>query len=428
MRFATVCSGVEAVSLAWEPLGFTPVFFSENAKAPSKVLKHHWPHVPNLGDMTQIDGRAWRGQVDVLWGSTPCQSFSLAGRRAGLADPRGGLTLKFVDLADEIDPAFVCWENVKGVLSDKHNAFGCLLAGLAGEDVPLVPSGTKWSNAGYVLGPQRAVAWRLFDAEYAGLAQRRERVFLVSCPRDGADPREVLFERDGLRRDHPPSRETGTVVAALTARGVGVGGPDLAHAQAGHLLPVVAVRGEITHPLRGESHDGGEDGLGKGTPIVAFSCKDDGGDAAGDVAPTLRAMTHEGSHANAGGQLAVAYAVASRGRDDGATLELGGEVANSLRAADGGGSRELVLIAEAPLFQKVPVTPQTLVTAARLVRARVRRLTPLECERLMGFPDNHTLVPGMADAPRYKMCGNSVAVPDVRFIGQGIKKVGLCKT
>lgn len=208
MRFLSVCSGIEAASVAWEPLGWEPVAFAEIEPFPSELLKQRWPDVPNLGDFTAIDGTHYKGKVDVLVGGTPCQGFSIAGLRGGLNDDRSNLCLQFVRLANEISPSFVVWENVPGVLSMRDNAFGFFLAGLAGEDNALVPPGGRWQNAGFVLGPERTIAWRLLDAQYFGLAQRRRRVFLVGCPSaSGFDPRQVLFEFGGVRRDSPPSRE-----------------------------------------------------------------------------------------------------------------------------------------------------------------------------------------------------------------------------
>ena len=217
MRFGSVCSGIESASMAWEPIGFEPVWFSEIEKFPSAVLDHHWPEVVNLGDMCELPNLVKYGVIeapDILVGGTPCQAFSVAGKRLGLEDDRGQLTLKFVELANEIDKkregneCVIVWENVPGVLSSKDNAFGCFLGELAGEDCELKPSGGKWSNAGYVLGPQRAIAWRILDAQYFGVAQRRRRVFVVASARGGFDPAKVLLESEGLRRDSPPSRET----------------------------------------------------------------------------------------------------------------------------------------------------------------------------------------------------------------------------
>lgn len=201
--YATVCSGIEAVSLGFEPLGAQPVFFSEYSSEhpwPAHFLKVRYPTVPNLGDMLKMDGRAYRGKLDVLWGSTPCQSFSVAGLRKGIVDPRGNLSMKFIDLVDDIDPPVLCWENVPGVLTErKTNAFGCLLGGLAGEIQPLQPPGRDWADAGIVYGPRRVLAWRKFDSQHFGLAQQRERVVVVASPTEsGIDPTRILFERRPL--------------------------------------------------------------------------------------------------------------------------------------------------------------------------------------------------------------------------------------
>lgn len=236
MKFGSVCSGIEAASVAWHPLGWQASWFAEIEPFPCAVLAHHYPDVPNLGDMTTIAKRVLTGEVeapDVLAGGTPCQAFSVAGLRESLADERGNLTLKFVELADAIDfvrtrdgrpPAIVFWENVPGVLSTKDNAFGCFLAGLAGEDEPLRAPGGKWANAGAVYGPARAIAWRTLDAQYFGLAQRRRRVFVVASARDGFDPATVLFEWDGVRRDSAPRRDAGEVAPTIPSRSTGGGG------------------------------------------------------------------------------------------------------------------------------------------------------------------------------------------------------------
>jgi DNA (cytosine-5)-methyltransferase 1 len=227
MKFLSVCSGIEAASVAWGPLGWEAMGFAEIEPFPSAVLAHHYPAVPNHGDMTQLADQIRAGLIDapdILCGGTPCQAFSVAGLRKSLDDARGNLSLVFCELANAIDesradPAIIFWENVPGVLSTKDNAFGCFLAGLAGEDDPLVPPGGKWTNAGCVLGPQRAVAWRVLDAQYFGVAQRRRRVFVVASARTDFDPAAVLFEWDGVRRDTAPSREAGQRVAnALTDR------------------------------------------------------------------------------------------------------------------------------------------------------------------------------------------------------------------
>lgn len=196
--YATLCSGIEAVSLAWEPLGMEPVFFCDNAEFPSRVLAHHWPQVPNLGDLTAIDGWRFRDKVTVLWGSLPCQDFSDAGKKRGVNGTRGALTLAGIRVVDEVDPPVFVFENVKGLLSErKTNAFGQLLGRLAGRNEALLAPGGTWTDAGYVLGPRRDIAWRVLDSQLFGLPQQRERVYVVACDRAcGIDPRDILFEPD----------------------------------------------------------------------------------------------------------------------------------------------------------------------------------------------------------------------------------------
>ena len=566
-RYFSLCSGIEAATAAWRRLGWIAVGFAEIESFPSALLARLYPHVPNHGDMREIDGASLRGRIDALVAGTPCQSFSIAGLRRGLQDQRGNLTLEFVRIADESDPAFIVWENVPGVLSDRGNAFGCFLGALAGEDTPLLPPGNRWADAGYVLGPKRSIAWRILDAQYFGLAQRRRRVFLVACPGDGADPREILFESEGLRRDTPPGRSqeedlagtfksransggwghdvemaasgymrvAGTLTSrfgrnggaangdvtgnriitqALTGR-LGSGGPDDNKAQGGFYLagtlsalsfsggavaaetgyevigcrasgtatrasgpidvaPAINAHGGgsrrldfeseafVAHTLRGEGFDASEDGTGKANLVVAPPLTGNryadnesregllavtpintqvatrhkalgertafGVGSPGDPAYTIQAEHHH------------AVSISLRGRDGGATMEIGGEVSPALRSAQGGGDK-----------------------AHCLTRTTVRRLTPRECERLQGFPDDYTLIPykrpfadlpqriiersynrylqrmkkrgtapasleeliKCADGPRYKALGNSMAVPVMMWIGQRIDAVRL---
>lgn len=234
ITYGSVCSGIEAATQAWHPLGMRAAWFAEIEPFPSAVLAHHYHDVPNHGDMTKLAALVLAGKIpapDVLVGGTPCQAFSVAGMREGLTDPRGALTIKYVELADAVDyvragqrkPASVIvWENVPGVLSDKGNAFGCFLGALAGEDCELQPPGKKWQDAGCVYGPKRTIAWRVLDAQYFGLAQRRRRVFVVASARDGFDPAEVLFEREGARRDSPPGWPAKLALhPTLTAQGGG---------------------------------------------------------------------------------------------------------------------------------------------------------------------------------------------------------------
>ncbi len=485
MIYGSVCSGVEAASLAWEPLGWNPAWFAEIEPFPSAVLAHHWPHVTNLGDMTKIATAVLKGDVvapDILVGGTPCQAFSVAGAREGLADDRGFLTIKYVELANAIDqkraaagavPCITVWENVPGVLSSKDNAFGAFLGFLAGEDCELVPPGKKWENAGCVLGPQRAIAWRILDAQYFGVAQRRRRVFVVASAREGFDPAKVLFECEGVRRDTPPSREAGSVVAALTANGVGTCGADGNQGQAGRLIAswpaeVVATLNasfaakqglEDQHVFQGASmfvpalsvhgtqdpdtntelaHTLGRN-QGQENAVMAFQpgnlTRGAGASPSTEVFPTLKAdhgrgasdqdpcvvypLLEIGKRActstadpraglrvesdDAGAQCGVTYATPIGG--DGA---IDGPVPPLMARSSRGGAQTL-----SPGHQ----------TDGHMIYANhaVRRLTPVECERLQGFPDGHTDVPyrgkPASDGPRYKAIGNSMAVPCMAFIG-----------
>lgn len=505
MNFISLCSGIEAASVAFGPLGWKAIAFSEIEGFPSAVLAHHYPTVRNYGDMSLF--RDWPDELfadaDAIVGGPPCQAFSVAGARRGLLDARGNLTLIYVELLDHADdirrkygkpPIVALYENVPGIFSDRTNAFGCLVGGLAGEDVPVVPPGKRWTDAGCVFGPERAVAWRLFDAQFFGLAQRRRRVFVVASARKGFDPAQVLFEWDGVRRDTAPSREARQTAPTIPARstaggglgtdfdcdgGLQVAGTMMAckdsggwsnsadHAAAGYMVPVGTIcvaTGQagaeigadmaptlncnheapyVAHSLRGEGFDASEDGTGRGTPLVPVGVTIHGTDPTvqkvasyDELAQCLRARTPGNidnssttvvqqpvaygirtAHTSANGwgiqeecthtldcAQGVAVAVALRGREGGATAELGDEVQNCLRASGGGGDKPHVLHA-----------------------MQVRRLTPVECEKLQGFEPGYTAIPWRGkpadqcpDGPRYKALGNSWAVPNVTWLGKRI--------
>ena len=380
MRFLSVCSGIEAASVAWEPLGWQASGFAEIEPFPCAVLAHHYPDVPNHGDMTLLPAKIRAGEVeapDLLCGGTPCQAFSVAGLRQSLDDARGNLTLTFCEIADAIDamrkqPSIVFWENVPGVLNTKDNAFGCFLGALAGEDDALVAPGGRWANAGFVDGPQRAVAWRVLDAQYFGVAQRRRRVFVVASARADFDPAAVLFEFEGVRRDTAPSRETGQAVAGTFKACASSGGwsNSADHAAAGYMQPVAA-------------------------RMVAFGEYVDDG-----TASAMKARDYK----DATDLVAQPMAFAQNTRDEVRYINGDGAIAGALAAESGMKQTNYVHQAMA-----------------------VRRLTPVECERLQGFPDNYTNIPWRKadqspDGPRYKALGNSWAVPVVRWIGERIER------
>ena len=193
MRYGSVCSGIEAATAAWHPLGWEPAFFSEIELFPRAVLAYHYPDVPLHGDFTTIQGDEY-GAIDLLVGGTPCQSFSIAGLRGGLDDDRGNLALEFLRLAQRTRPRWLVWENVPGVLSSNGGRdFGSILGGMV--------------ECGY------GFAYRVLDAQYFGVAQRRRRVFVIGCLGDAASAAAVLFERHGLQGHTPPRREKGKRLA-----------------------------------------------------------------------------------------------------------------------------------------------------------------------------------------------------------------------
>lgn len=420
MRYGSLCSGIEAASAAWEPLGWQPAWFAEIEPFPCAVLSHHWPHVPNYGDMTRLVGKILNGTVeapDILVGGTPCQAFSVAGLRGSLDDERGNLTLVLIRILDAIDfirarngqpPCILVWENVPGVLSTKDNAFGCFLGGLAGEDMPLVPAGQRWTNAGYVLGHKRRIAWRILDAQYFGVPQRRRRVFLVASA-GNADPAEILFERQGQAGHPAAGAETWQNPAAAAPAGSHWDDPT------------------NPHPTLNQSGSGGiigqsnqeifsQRGFGDYVQDNTVKARDhkDATDLIvvhGRQAPCVsdKAFTLDCQH---NGNTNV---VCIHGNTIGRQLHNGG---NGTGATQDGTSYTLTATDHHAVSDGL----------------QVRRLTPTECERLQGFPNNHTQIPWRGkpaadcpDSPRYKAIGNSMAVPVMRWIGERIEQVNQIK-
>lgn len=404
MRFLSLFSGIEAASAAWHALGWECVGFAEIEPFACKVLKHYYPNVPNLCDITKITDEQIRalGHIDLVVFGSPCQDLSVAGARLGLAGSRSGLFHDAVRIIRISGARFGLWENVPGAFSSNQGRdFALVLAALTGTDHATPPK--KWGNEGAAVGPSGMVEWSTLDAQWFGVAQRRRRVFALADFGNWADRQAILLEPESLRGDSPPSRQTGKTITHDVAPSIGASGRGFERAgETRGQDPVVAQPFEVANCLTVRMHKGINTTVDEGqTPVLAFSCKDYGADVTDDVAPTMRAMNHSGSHANAGGQLAVA--VALRGREGGATAELGDEVGHALRASSGGGDKPHILTG-----------------------MQVRRLTPRECERLQGFTDDYTLIPvgkkKAADGPRYKALGNSMAVPVMAWIGSRIQQ------
>jgi len=351
MIYGSVCSGIEAVTVAWESLGFRPAWFAEIDPFCSALLAHHYPDVPNLGDFREIQADA--GPIDILVGGTPCPSFSIAGKRGGLDDPRGQLAIEFCRLAGRLRPRWIVFENVPGLLSSTGGQdFGAILGALA--------------ELGY------GCAWRVLDAQFLGVPQRRRRVFVVGHLGDWRRAAAVLLEREGLCWHTPARRQVREEITGASGGGSGESGRS------------------------GDLAGGGAHGVLR--VVTAFSAKDYGADA-GHLAPTLRAMTHSRSRANGGGQIAVCIQEGQTGIREHA---MAGTVRPGAPGTQPGGS--LVM-----------------------QRMTVRRLMPVECERLQCLPDGYTLIPfrgkPAAAGPRYRAIGNSMATPVLRWIGRRIQIV-----
>ena len=512
MKFGSVCSGIEAASVAWESLGFEAQWFSEIEHFPSEVLKYRYPTVPNLGDMTKLmnNDTFKESTIDLLVGGTPCQSFSVAGLRGGLADPRGNLMLTFLGLADAKKPRWIVWENVPGVLSSNGGKdFGTFLGALG--------------ELGY------GFAYRVLDAQYFGVAQRRRRVFVVGYLGDWRPAAAVLFERESLSRDSKPSRKKGKETPTDAQGGVGEAGfagnvesqvaaclqttcddysradgfntvieqvaqPIMLDDQGGSVMRVIedgvcgTLRKEthgheplIAQPVhafkvRGGCEGGGKGYLGQDESAFTISTnqdqhiaqpipihdqatrfqgkrgdKQDGkgnGLGIGNEGDVMNTLTKADKHAVAQPQYFESHPNDSRvtgPHDVGNTV--------SARYGTGGGNTPLVsqpIAVDAPTIidraafnqgqnaQYEPRIEEGQTMSSLVARGphavqhtmAIRRLTPKECERLQGFPDDWTQIPyrnkpadQCPDGPRYKACGNSMAVPVMRWIGQRIQLI-----
>jgi DNA (cytosine-5)-methyltransferase 1 len=451
MRYGSVCSGIEAASVAWHPLGWEPQWFSEIEHFPSAVLKHRFPDVPNLGDMTQLNQNPVFNEqpIDLLVGGTPCQSFSVAGLRKGLADPRGNLMLTFLSIADKRRPKWIVWENVPGVLSSNGGKdFGTFLGALG--------------ELGY------GFAYRVLDAQHFGVAQRRRRVFVVGYLGDWRVAAAVLFERESLSGNTKPSRKKREEAASDAQRSVGEAGQVVIDRAAfnqgenaqyeprietGETMSSLVARGPhaVAQPLYYESHP--QDSRVNGPKDVADTVSATYGTGGGntplvqqpiaiqDVRPIEKAQNGRGW--NDDGTSYTVDTKATQGvaqpiavdtynyttndhttqtiRSQSDTEHIGAVLQPMAFDWQSGGDMRGMNLQEKTQLQRCQ-TPAVMHSMA------IRRLTPKECERLQGFPDDWTKIPyrnkpadQCPDGPRYKACGNSMAVPVMRWIGMRIQ-------
>jgi len=402
MKYLSLCSGIEAATVAWHPLGWEAVAYSEIEKFPSQVLAHHYPQTPNLGDMTKFKEWSIESNVDLLVGGTPCQSFSVAGLRKGLDDPRGNLMLTYLAIAKQYRPNWLVWENVPGVLSSNGGRdFGSFLGGLA--------------ECGY------GFAYRVLDAQYFGVAQRRRRVFVVGYLGDWRCAAAVLFERHSLSGNPAPSREKREDPAKCLTRGAG----QRYDFETEDLIPAYGIPGNwigrkpenggnATEPM----HDIAPcltkaDQHGVAQPICLM---DQGGSVMNiehDMTGTLRRETH-------GHEPIVMQPIPSSAQ----TAWSMNLMSPGRKVREDHGVGALTQQCHCPRQGNEAVVIQQAMA--------VRRLTPKECERLQGFPDNYTDIQAKGkptpDGPRYKALGNSMAVPVMAWIGQRIEQVeAICK-
>ena len=439
MKYLSVCSGIEAATVAWHGLGWKAAGFSEIEPFPSAVLKERFPDVINYGDMTKF--KEWEnvGTVDLLVGGTPCQSFSVAGLRKGLADPRGNLMLTFGAIAHHFKARWVVWENVPGVLSsNKGRDFGTFLGMLA--------------ECGY------GFAYRVLDAQFFGVPQRRRRVFVVGCLGNWIAPAKVLFDSESLSGNPPPSREKGKGVAGNAGKGSAPGlsaggvsptglinftpyGTRLGAHQEGIASTLTVIDAKfaqcvcIQETASRENPKSGPQGKGwkydtafslDTSPVPQAVCYENHGQDSrvkecGAVSPTLSARA--GNTQNSTGKTDRIISIATKQQSQ----SLGNNIASPVLGDDYKEPQAVCLMDQGGSVMSVEKDLSGTLRAQTY--SQLRRLTPKECERLQGFPDDWTKIPWRnkpaeqcPDSPRYKACGNSMAVPVMRWIGERIDK------
>jgi DNA (cytosine-5)-methyltransferase 1 len=451
MRYISLFSGIEAASVAFDPLGWEPICFAEIDPFASAVLKERFPHIRNVGDVTSHEWTAYGGRCDLVIGGPPCQAFSIAGKRLSLADDRGNLSLAYVKAVDAIDPVWCITENVPGWLSTADNAFGCFLAAMVGADAALVPSrGQCWTDAGVVAGPRRTAAWRVCDAQYFGVPQRRRRVFVVAVRGAGnwACAEAIIPLRESLCGNHPPGREEGQRVARPVASSPEGGSGYSNDANTADNLIAAPANSGIAGTLDANYAKGpGERAGVERTMVLAHAFNNTAenliaasSSGAGYWREGLGTLTardwRDGEAAgliayggnNTSGPIDVATAVNAHGGPHG-RLDFESEtfvVPPFMARSSRGGAQTL-----SPGFQTdghivthAPTAPRSTQGNAPFV---VRRLTVEECEALQGLPRGYTNIEyrgkPAADGPRYGAIGNSMAVPVIRWLGRRIALV-----
>jgi DNA (cytosine-5)-methyltransferase 1 len=398
VRYLSVCSGIEAATVAWHDLGWKPEAFSEIEKFPSQVLNHHYPDVPNLGDMTKYKEWNLNESIDILVGGTPCQSFSIAGLRQGLQDPRGNLMLTYLGILDKFRPKWCVWENVPGVLSSNGGRdFGSFLGALG--------------ELGY------GFAYRVLDAQNFGVAQRRRRVFVVGCLGGWRSAAEVLFEPESLCRDSKKGRETREETSKFLTTGIGSrldGETDqfVVKTYQGNQETTIAATLQTTCHEYSRA-DGFNTVVYENHPAdstVAARWGTGGGNVPFALAEnTIGRQPQNGGNGDGFTEGGPMYTLNATGVH-GVAQPIGFDAYNNDVTGD--------ISKTIDTGQDYHHVPNVLQSMA------VRRLTPVECERLQGFPDGYTDIKEKCpDGPRYKALGNSMAVPVMAWIGKRIQEV-----
>lgn len=422
MKYLSVCSGIEAATTAWHPLGWEPVGFSEIEPFPSQVLAHHYPNIKNYGDMTKHE--EWDikpGSIDLLVGGTPCQSFSVAGLRQGLKDPRGNLSLTYLAIAARLRPRWIVWENVPGVLSSSGGRDLASFLGALG-------------NLGY------GWAYRVLDAEWVrtqqhprAVPQRRRRIFVVGCLGDPTAAATVLFKQQSLQRDSKKSgasrQEVTGDVEASTRSGCWWDGGDAADtltkcgangANGAQRMPDKDNFGAVLQPVPiqdGREINKQQNGIGVGQPgDPAYTLDTTGAQSVYTKAKRAQSDTDDETWVE--GQVNPTLSLFDCGDVRATTIAIQG----NLIGRDKGGPQGVGASTDGVMYTMTKADVHGVAQAMT-----VRRLTPRECERLQGFPDDYTLIPwrkkaaaDCPDGPRYKALGNSMAVNCMEWIGERI--------